>query len=296
MLALHTLEGNRQRLDGGAMFGNCPRAVWERWAPPDEAGRIDLACRSLLIDEGHRKVLLETGIGAFFEPKLRERFGVIESEHVLLRSLAALGLTDESIDFVVLSHLHFDHAGGLLAAFAEGASPRLLFPKARFVVGHEALARATTPHVRDRASFIPGLVELLHESNRLLVVRGEQLDELGPAYRFTETFGHTPGMLHTTVRGAGGSVFFGADLVPGTPWVHAPITMGYDRAPELLIDEKTRILDGLARDHTWLFYTHDAAVSASLIEKDPAGRFCAKGSVARFDGLSLDEEAPSFLG
>ena len=288
MLALHTLEGNRQRLDGGAMFGNCPRAVWERWSPPDSQGRIDLACRSLLVDEGHRKVLLETGIGAFFEPKLRERFGVVESEHVLLRSLAALGLTDESIDFVVLSHLHFDHAGGLLAAFAEGAGPRLLFPKARFVVGQEALARATTPHVRDRASFIPGLVELLHESGRLLVVRGEHLDELGPAYHFTETFGHTPGMLHTTVRGPGGSAFFGADLVPGTPWVHAPITMGYDRAPELLIDEKTRILDGLARDQTWLFYTHDAAVSASLVEKDPSGRFRPKGSVPRFDGLSLD--------
>src|SRR5690554_3823657 len=84
-MLVHSVEGNTQKLDGGSMFGNCPRVVWERWAPADAQHRIDLACRSLLVRDGGRTILLETGIGAFFEPKLRERFGVQEREHVLLR-------------------------------------------------------------------------------------------------------------------------------------------------------------------------------------------------------------------
>src|SRR5436305_11687849 len=113
-MRIHSVEGNTQRLDGGAMFGNCPKPVWEKWAPPDERNRITLACRALLVREEKRNVLLETGIGAFFEPKMRERFGVQEDRHVLIESLAKLGLSPAYIDVVVLSHLHFDHACGLL--------------------------------------------------------------------------------------------------------------------------------------------------------------------------------------
>ena len=105
-----SLLGNSQRLDGGAMFGNAPRALWSRWIEPDELNRIPLACRCLLIEEeradGIRRILCEAGIGAFFEPKLRERFGVVEREHMLLERLATLGLSPEDIDIVVLSHLH----------------------------------------------------------------------------------------------------------------------------------------------------------------------------------------------
>ncbi|MCZ9739818.1 MBL fold metallo-hydrolase, partial [Pseudomonas aeruginosa] len=92
MRTLTTLLGNSQKLDGGAMFGNAPRALWSRWMQPDAENRIDLGCRALLVRDGERNVLVEAGIGAFFPPALRQRYGVQEERHVLLDSLAAVGL------------------------------------------------------------------------------------------------------------------------------------------------------------------------------------------------------------
>ncbi len=263
------------------MFGNAPRAVWEKWAAPDELNRIELACRALLASplEG-RTVLFETGIGAFFEPKLRERYGVQESQHVLMDSLREAGFEHEDIDVVVLSHLHFDHAGGLLAPWAEGRAPELLFPNATFVVGAQHWQRALQPHPRDRASFIPELPALLQESGRLEVVDGEYSRVLGRSVRFTFSDGHTPGLMLAEIVGqpdaagrAGGGVVFCADLVPGRSWVHVPITMGYDRNAELLIDEKKHFLeDKLARD-VRLFFTHDPHVAMAQLQRDPKGRF-----------------------
>ena len=275
MRTIRPVAGNTQKLDGGAMFGNCPRAVWERWAPPDERGRIDLACRAMLVQEGDRNLLFETGIGAFFEPKFRDRYGVVESEHVLLESLGALGLSDADIDVVVLSHLHFDHAGGLLSPYAEGVEPALLFPRARFVVGREAWARATKPHPRDRASFIPAIQSLLEASGRLEIVDGPTSDVLGPGYRFHTSDGHTPGLLMTEVETDEGPVVFVGDLIPGAPWMHLPITMGYDRFPELLIDEKRALLTDLLARGGSVFFTHDPAVAQARVGQDERGRFRA---------------------
>jgi glyoxylase-like metal-dependent hydrolase (beta-lactamase superfamily II) len=274
---LTAIAGNTQRLDGGAMFGNAPKPVWEKWIAPDERNRIPLACRAMLVEEttggSTRRLLFETGIGAFFSPKMRDRFGVVESEHVLLASLAAAGAPHETIDAVVLSHLHFDHAGGLLSAFAEGASPTLLFPNARFVVGREAWERANHPHPRDRASFITELMPLLEASGRLEIVDGDVSTTLGPAYRLHRSNGHTPGLVLAEVPSDGGAIVFAADLIPGRPWVHLPITMGYDRAPELLIDEKTSLLGDLVKRNGRLFFTHDPTVAMARVTRDASGKF-----------------------
>ena len=134
-MKLWSIAGNSQKLDGGSMFGNAPRAMWTKWATPDDLNRIPLATRGLLATPLNGKtVLFETGIGAFFEPRLRARFGVQEDRHVLLDSLREAGFDHTDIDVVVLSHLHFDHAGGLLAPWVEGRGPELLFPTATFVV------------------------------------------------------------------------------------------------------------------------------------------------------------------
>ena len=289
MLKASSVHGNSQRLDGGAMFGNAPRALWSRWAPPDEAGRVALACRALLVDDGARRVLFETGIGSFFAPELRARYGVVENEHVLLRSLAELGTSDRDIDVVVLSHLHFDHAGGLLAPFRAGVAPELLFPRAQFVVGKAAFERAQRPHLRDRASYIPELPELLQKSQRLHLVdsASDVTSLLGRHVTFVETLGHTPGMLHARILGQQARLFFAADLVPGRAWVHLPITMGYDRYPEHLVDEKAQLFREFLKTEDYLFFTHDPQVAAARLHEE-AGRFHSNHELAEFRDWDLD--------
>jgi len=280
-MKLWSIRGNSQRLDGGAMFGNAPRAVWEKWAAPDELNRIELACRALLASPLDGKtVLFETGIGAFFDPRMRDRYGVQESQHVLIDSLREAGFEHEDIDVVVLSHLHFDHAGGLLAAWSEGRSPELLFPNATFVVGAQHWQRALQPHPRDRASFIPELPGLLQASGRLEVVEGEYSRALGNSVRFSYSDGHTPGLMLAEIVGhahagedAHGGVVFCADLIPGRSWVHVPITMGYDRNAELLIDEKRRFLEDKLARNVHLFFTHDPEVALAQLGRDEKGRF-----------------------
>lgn len=279
MRQLTAVSGNTQRLDGGAMFGNAPKALWSRWLSPDEENRIPLACRALLVEEDQRRILFETGIGAFFPPEMRERYGVLEPEHVLLDSLEALGAPHDQIDVVVLSHLHFDHAGGLLSPYEEGQPLRLLFPKARFVVGREAWERAQAPHFRDRRSFVPELQGLLEASGRLEIVAGERSEVLGDGYRFHISHGHTPGLLLTEIETPAGPVVFAGDLIPGRPWVHLPITMGYDRYPELLIDEKQELLTDLLARSGWLFFTHDPEVAMTRVTRDENGKFGAGESL-----------------
>jgi glyoxylase-like metal-dependent hydrolase (beta-lactamase superfamily II) len=284
---LWSVEGNRQRLDGGAMFGNAPRNLWAKWLTPDDENRLEFACRCLLVEDlDGRTVLFETGIGAFFSPKLKARFGVLESEHVLLKSLATRGVAHENIDVVVLSHLHFDHAGGLLTAFEEGRAPELLFPRARYVVSKRAWERARAPHPRDRASYIPELPELLSRSGRLEIVDRPHSTMLGSSVRFDFSDGHTPGLALAELGGEGG-VAFCSDLIPGRPWVHLPVTMGYDRYPELLIDEKRRFLEDKIARGVRLFFTHDLDCAVATPVRGADERFGVTSEQRTLEGDEL---------
>ena len=294
-MKLWSILGNTQQLDGGAMFGNVPKAIWSNWSPPDAQNRILLACRALLASPLNGKtVLFETGIGAFFEPKLRERYGVAEERHVLLESLHNAGFEHEDIDVVVLSHLHFDHAGGLLAAWCEGHPPQLLFPNATYLVSEACWDRATHPHARDRASFIVELPGLLQDSGRLEIVDGIHSQALGNSVRFHYSDGHTPGLMLAEIVGpdrvdgeSHGGVVFCADLIPGRPWVHVPITMGYDRNAELLIDEKREFLqDKLARN-VHLFFTHDPGCALAQVACDEKGKFSTTHEVSELHARVL---------
>ena len=275
---ISSIEGNSQKLDGGAMYGNAPKALRSRWSEPDDRNRIDLACRALLVETEDHKVLFESGIGAYMAPKLCDRFGVQEDRHVLLEGLEALDLSDADITDIVLSHLHFDHAGGLLSAYSEGAPPRLLFPRTTFHIGREAWLRAANPHPRDRASFVPELNHQLDNSGRLALLDPDSVLHFNDLeVRFHVSNGHTPGMMVSDLDWQDGRLIFAADLIPGRPWVHLPITMGYDRYPEHLIDEKRALLEEIVAADAWLYYTHDAGACASRVVFDPEKKKYAAG-------------------
>ena len=277
---ISAVEGNRQRLDGGAMYGNAPKALWSRWAEADSHNRIELACRALLIEGPDYKILCETGIGAFFEPKLAERYGVQNpEEHLLLKNLKKIGVDENDIEYVVLSHLHFDHAGGLLPKYSDLAQGRdsLLFPNAKYIIGKEAFERSLSPHPRDKASFIPRLSNKLNQARErcIFIEKGQSLELFDGRMSFFNSEGHTPGQMLAIFEGEKDTVFFCGDLVPGSSWLHIPITMGYDRFPELLIDEKTALFERALPENWLMFYTHDPKYCASRCKKDEKGKVTA---------------------
>jgi glyoxylase-like metal-dependent hydrolase (beta-lactamase superfamily II) len=259
-MKLHAIEGNAIKMDGGALFGNAPKALWQRWFAADEQNRIALSARALLIQtDAGQNILIETGVGAFFDPKLKERFGIPVTGHLLIDNLRKHGLEERDIDSIVLTHLHFDHAGGLLSPYGEGPM-RLLFPRARYYVGKQHWQRALKPHLRERASFIPDLHHLLEQSGRLVLVdQAEHPDLKGISFIFSQ--GHTVGLMLPVIDTSDGPVFFASDLVPGVAWFNRAISMGYDRYAELVLDEKAAFLDTVKDRQGRIFFTHDPEVA-----------------------------------
>ena len=151
-------------------------------------------------------------------------------------------------------------------------------------MSREAWERANLPHTRDRASFIPELNTLLQESGRLELVDGTTSEALGDDYTFHLSDGHTPGLMCTEIPGKKGPIVFASDLIPGRPWVHTSISMGYDRFPEQLLDEKKKVLDDLVARRGRLFFTHDPGCSLAFVTREEGGRYGSTGGKLEVEG------------
>ena len=272
-----SIEGNRQWLDGGAMFGNAPKTLWMQWIKSDSQNRIPLACRSLVIKRERLTLLFEAGIGFYMEPKLSSRYGVEGDTALLLKNLKKVGIAEEDVNYVILSHLHFDHAGGMVPEWPEinkaDWSPH--FPNATYILGKDQYERSLSPHPRDQASYIPGLAEKLKESGRLILLDSEkpELEDLKDWISFLYAHGHTPGLMNSIIQGEKETIFFASDMVPGTPWVNLPIVMGYDRYPEQTVNEKKMLMERAVTERWLLFYTHDPHTVASRVRLNGKGKY-----------------------
>ena len=252
-----TIETGHLWLDGGSMFGSVPKPLWSRLQPPDERNRIRLAMRCLLLENDAHRILVDDGIDEKMAPKLREIYRVETEEATLEGSLSACGLTTADVTDVVLTHLHFDHAGGSTRLEQGRLVPR--FPRARYHVQRRNLANARRPNPRERASYMADDFEPLAERGVLSEWDGPQRP--WPGIEIFTADGHTRGQQLLRVAGEEGTLYFVADLIPTASHVRIPFVMGYDVAAIETMEEKRALLDRASREGAWIVLEHDPLVA-----------------------------------
>ncbi|AZZ36097.1 MBL fold metallo-hydrolase [Bdellovibrio sp. qaytius] len=260
-------------LDGGAMFGTVPKALWEKTNPADEHNRIPMEARALLLKSKDKKVLIDCGNGADFIAKYGDKLGskfaelysVDGSGPTLKSSLAAHGLTANDITDVVLTHLHFDHAGGATSAIGDVIKPT--FPNAKYYVQSENLKTAQTPNVREKASYLsPNWVPLL-EAGVLQLVNGATKNLL-PHISVWVSDGHTTAHQVVIVEDDTQKLIYCGDVIPTASHIRAAWVMGYDLHPLKVIEEKTALLKSTQEKNTYLFFEHDPYCDVATVETD----------------------------
>lgn len=269
------VTAERFRLDGGAMFGVVPRTLWSRSHAPDDRNRIRMVTRCLLARGEGRVVLVDTGLGAGWSDKERDIYAIENGERSILGAIARKGVTPGMVTDVVLTHLHFDHAGGAVARRGGRLEPS--FPNARYHVQEAQLRWAQSPTERDRRSFRPDDFMPLVSDGRMVTADGPA--EIAPGLFVEPTRGHTVG--HQIVRfGEGrGAVVHCGDLIPTASHVPVPWVMAYDLSPLVTMQEKRDLL-ARAADREWiLVLEHDPDREAVLAGRQGDG-FVAAGDVA----------------
>ncbi|NTV45844.1 MAG: MBL fold metallo-hydrolase [Chlorobiales bacterium] len=262
---IYALETERFALDGGAMFGTVPKTLWERTNPPDEKNRIDLSTRAMLIVGNGRNILVDTGIGQKWPEKLRAIYKV--SESFLESNLARLGFRPEDITDVILTHLHFDHAGGAVK-LVEG-KPVLTFPNATFHLQEENYRWALTPNPRERASYLKENFMPIMDAGKFVFVNGET--ELFPGIFTLMSQAHTRGQQLIKVTDGENTLCYCADLIPTSSHIPVAWGMGYDLYPLELMEEKKRLLEQAVDENWTLFFEHDVYRQASRLIKGEKG-------------------------
>ena len=268
-LTLISVNDGLFRLDGGAMFGVVPRPLWEKKAPPDDRNRILLGMRPLVVEAAWGRMIIDCGAGDKMDAKSADIYGLDRRRH-LDHALADAGLDAASFDFVLATHLHFDHFGGATARGDDGVvRPR--FPGATYLIRRAEWEDATHPHERNRASYLqddfvplgPAGVVSYYDADRVIQ----------PGVRVVRTGGHTGQHQIVYLESGGRTAVFTADLIPTTAHIQDAWIMGYDLFPmETLQVKKRFIREAIEREHL-IFFEHDPMVAAGYIREKDGRRF-----------------------
>jgi glyoxylase-like metal-dependent hydrolase (beta-lactamase superfamily II) len=246
------LHGGNFYLDGGAMFGVVPKTLWEKKAPADDRNRIRLAANSLLVRAASKNILVETGNGTKWDPKLRNIYGIQEGDP-LRDSLARAGVAAEGVDMVVNTHLHFDHAGGNTRVVDGRDVPT--FPNAQYVVQRAELEHAMNPTERDRASYFADRFVPVTAAGLWRLVDGDV--EIVPGISVVRIPGHNADIQAVKISGGKRSVIFVADMLPTRH--HLPIAWmpGYDLYPLQTLETKRKRIAEIVAQGWIVAFGHD---------------------------------------
>ena len=259
-MKLYPVNVGNFKLDGGAMFGVVPKSIWNKTNPADKNNMIDIASRCLLIEDGNRLILIDTGMGTkqsdrFFNYYYRWGTDSLDG------GLAKHGFCRGDVTDVFLTHLHFDHCGGCIQWNSDKTGYELAFKNAAFWSNEDHWKWATRPNKRERASFLTENIMPIEASGRLKHIPIPKNDILHNTEVGFDVFfanGHTDKQMIPMISYKGKTICFMADLLPTVGHISVPFVMGYDTRPLLTLDEKERFLT-LAADHNYfLFLEHDA--------------------------------------
>ncbi len=278
---IDAIQAGLFRLDGGAMFGVVPKNLWATRVPNDEQNRIHMGMRCWVVrsEATGRIYLVDTGAGTKGDDKFR-RIYALEDRDFLAEGLAALGLTPDAITDVVLTHLHFDHGGGVTRYKPGTTEPELVFRNARHWVTREHLETAKHPNQREKASFLKDNVEPLFASP-LLSVAPDEGEAYEPGFGTIHVHGHTLGMQLPLLEADGKTLLFAADLFPTHAHIPLPWIMGYDMRAIDTLAEKERVLKRAHAEGWYVFLEHDAEHEVVTIGYD--GRHFGAGRFLKLD-------------
>ena len=258
------LETGDFRLDGGAMMGSVPKVLWEKTNPSDSLNRIDLALRCLLLDDGENCILIETGMGSKISDDFKNMFAIKQKENPIQSALKRFNYKQEDISHVILTHLHFDHSGGILDINKEGELVPA-FPNATYFISEANWTSGMNPSPRDSASYLDYNYSLLESLGNLKLVQDNSM--ILDGISTISVNGHTVGQQLVKVEDADDVLIFCSDLIPLKSHIRLPWIMGYDLNAALTLKEKTNFLNQAADEGWWLWFYHDPNTVALQIEK-----------------------------
>ncbi len=283
-MKLYPIETGNFKLDGGAMFGVVPKSIWNKTNPADDNNLIDIAARCLLIEDGNRLILIDTGMGNKQSDKFFGYYSLWGS-HSLDKSLAKYGFHRDDITDVFMTHLHFDHCGGSIQWNKDRTGYEPAFKNAVFWSNENHWQWATEPNAREKASFLKENIIPMQESGQLRFVQRPEEDflvksELGFGILFVD--GHTEKQMIPHIQYQDKTIVFCADLLATAGHIPIPYVMGYDTRPLLTMPEKTKFMNAAAENNYYLFLQHDAHNEIIRVEKTERG-------VRLKDAFSADE-------